>query len=165
LVKKLESAGADLLLLCANTLHKVYEPVQKELKIPVLHIADVLANEIRKIGFSTIGLLGTRITMESEFYRKRLQESYNIATVVPDASQREIVSEIIFRELIQGRILDSSREILKTISDDLVSDGAQGIVLGCTELPLILKPRDIKVPMFDTLLIHAASAVNFALQK
>jgi len=163
--KKLESAGADLLLLCANTLHKVYDPVQKELKIPVLHIADVLAKEIKKIGFTKVGLLGTRITMESEFYRKRLKERYKIITVVPDVSQRGVVSEIIFGELIRGKILDSSRETLKSISNSLVSHGAQAIVLGCTELPLILQPRDLKVPMFDTLLIHAASAVNFALQK
>jgi amino-acid racemase len=162
--RKLETAGADLLLLCANTLHKVYEEVQEQLNIPVIHIADTLADEVLKTNISTLGLLGTRITMESKFYISRLKEKFNINIIIPEPADRKIINDIIFNELAKGIIKSSSRKKLIIISEALILKGAEGIVLGCTELSLILKPESLENPVFDTLLIHAASAVDFALK-
>jgi len=163
--KKLENSGAELLLICANTLHKVYDNVQKELRIPIIHIVDVLAKEIKKTGFSKIGLLGTKITMESSFYRSRLKDRFSIETITPEEDEREIISQIIFQELAKGTIMDSSRIKLLSIINKMTEKGAQGIVLGCTELSLILQPSHLNIPVFDTLLIHAASSVNLALEE
>ncbi|MFC1887253.1 aspartate/glutamate racemase family protein [Candidatus Cloacimonadota bacterium] len=163
--RKLEAAGAEILLLCANTLHKVYDDVQRQLNIPVLHIADVLAKEVEKTGLKTLGLLGTRITMESDFYISRLKDRFGIETIVPDKAGREIVNTIIFDELAKGIIRHESRQKLIEISEEMIANGAKAVVLGCTELSLILKPSHFDVPVFDTLLIHAASAANFAVKN
>jgi aspartate racemase len=163
--RKLEAAGADLLLLCANTLHKVYEEVQETLNIPVLHIANALAKEVEEMGLSTIGLLGTKTTMQEEFYRGRLKNKFNLNTLVPELADQQIISDIIFKELTKGKILVGSRQRLINISEKLIAKGAQGIVLGCTELPLLIGASDLNVTIFDTLQIHAVAAVNFALRE
>ena len=161
----LEKAGADCVLICANTLHKVYIAVQNSVSIPVLHIADPLGKAIKQEGFHKVGLLGTKTTMEDDFYQKRLKEKFNIDVLVPPEEERELVHKIIFNDLVTGKIKKYSREIYYSIMYEMIEQGAEGIILGCTEIPLLIKQEDIRIPLFDTAQLHAEAAVEFALDE
>lgn len=160
----LEKAGAEFILICTNTMHKVVDAIQSKIEIPILHIADATAEQINKQEITNIGLLGTRYTMEQEFYKSRI-ESKGINVIVPDMEEREIVNKIIFDELCLGKIHQESRDYYKSVIQNLIVSGAQGIILGCTEIGLLIKPDDSKVPLFDTTYIHALEAVNLSLKK
>jgi aspartate racemase len=161
----LENAGADCVLICANTLHKVFKVVQNSVSIPVLHIADPLGKAIKQEGFHKVGLLGTKTTMEEDFYQKRLKENFDIDVLIPPKAEREMVDKIIFNELVTGKIKKYSREIYYSIMYELIEQGAEGIILGCTEIPLLIKQEEVRIPLFDTAQLHAEVAVEFALDK
>ncbi|MHB1191461.1 MAG: aspartate/glutamate racemase family protein [Longimicrobiales bacterium] len=162
--RTLEAAGAEFLVICTNTMHLVAPAIERVLSIPILHIADATAERILSAGLRRVGLLGTRFTMEEPFYRGRLEERHGLEVVVPPAEDRGVVHRVIYEELVLGRILDGSREEYRRIVADLVAAGAEGVILGCTEIGLLLKPGDATVPLFDTALIHAEAAAAFALE-
>jgi aspartate racemase len=159
----LQSAGAEFLVLCTNTMHRVAPQVESSVSIPLLHIADATADRISSAGLTRVGLLGTRFTMEQEFYRGRLEERHDLKVVVPPERDRESVHRIIYEELCRGRILETSRSEYRRIVSDLVARGCEGIVQGCTEIGLLLGPSDAPVPLFDTAEIHAERAAFYAL--
>ena len=159
----LERAGADFVVLCTNTMHKVASVIETAVEIPLLHIADPTAAAIRKAGLSRIGLLGTRFTMEQDFYRGRLVEQHCIDVLTPEADDREVVHRVIYEELCLGRIEESSRRAYRDVMQRLVERGAQGIILGCTEISMLVGEQDASVPLFDTTAIHAAAAAELAL--
>jgi len=161
--RNLEAAGADFIVICTNTMHKVANEIQAGIKIPLLHIADITAQQVLSNGIKTIGLLGTRYTMEQDFYKSRL-EAQGIRVLVPKETDRVIVNTVIYNELCLGQIIDESRGRYKRIIEDLINQGADGIILGCTEIGLLVKPEDSTVPLFDTTLLHAIGAVSFALE-
>jgi aspartate racemase len=154
----LEGAGADFLVLCTNTMHKVAAAIERAVRIPLLHIADPTADAVKAAGVHTIGLLGTRFTMEEDFYRERLRALHGLDVVVPDSADRDAVHRIIYDELCMGRVVESSRAHYRSIVERLVARGAAGIILGCTEISMLLGPADASVPTFDTTLIHARAA-------
>lgn len=159
-----ERAGADFLLLCTNTMHKVADFIQAGLRIPLLHIADATGERVRAIGLERVGLLGTRFTMEEEFFRGRLARQSGFETIVPGPEEREAVHRIIYDELCVGILRPESKESLSRIMNQLVEHGVEGIILGCTELGLLLGAADSPVPLFDTTRIHALAAVDLALR-
>jgi len=161
--KRLERAGADLVLICTNTMHKMASEVEHATSLPLLHIADATATRIIEKRLKTVALLGTRFTMEQDFYKGRLAENHGLDVIVPSAEEMEIVHRIIYNELCQGTILDSSKKEYLRIITNLVSQGAEGVILGCTEIPLLVKQADVAVPIFDTTTIHAQEAVRMAL--
>lgn len=158
----LRVAGADAIVVCTNTMHLVAPAIEAAVDLPLLHIADATAARIRAAGLSRVALLGTRFTMERDFYRQRI-EAAGIDVIVPEASQREMVHRVIYDELCLGRILDASRDAYRAIIDDLVARGAQGVILGCTEIGLLVGEGDATVPLFDTTRIHAQAAADWAL--
>jgi aspartate racemase len=158
-----ERGGADLAVLCTNTMHKVADEMQASLHIPLLHIADATAGRIKAAGLKRIGLLGTRFTMEQDFYKGRLVEKHGLEILTPDEVEREIVHCVIYDELCLGVIKDDSREAYKNIMAKLVEQGAQGIILGCTEIEQLVHAKDSSVPLFPTTRIHAEAAVEAAL--
>lgn len=162
LATKLELAGADLLVLCTNTMHKVAEVIAARVQIPLLHIADPTAQTIRAAGIKCVGLLGTRFTMQQDFYRARL-EQHGLQVLIPSPDDGDIVHRVIFEELCLGKLSDSARAEYRRIMATLVAQGAQGIILGCTEITLLVKAEDATVPLFDTTLLHARAAALFAL--
>lgn len=160
--KQIEAAGADFLLICTNTMHKVAPAIQDAISIPILHLADATAERIKAAGLTTIGLLGTNFTMEQDFYRGRL-EAHGLDVVVPTTDDRQIVHNIIYDELCHGTVIEPSRaEYLRTIND-MAERGAQGIILGCTEICLLIQQEHTPLPVFDTTAIHAEEAVTQAL--
>jgi aspartate racemase len=159
----LETAGAEFLVLCTNTMHRVAPDIEARVEIPLLHIADATARAIQAAGFSSVGLLGTRFTMEQDFYRGRLESQFGLTVHVPDAASRTVVHEIIYEELCRGVISESSRERYRRVVSELVAMGAEGVILGCTEIGLLLGPTDVAVPLFDTAELHAQAAAAFAL--
>lgn len=161
--KRLERAGADLVLICTNTMHKMASEVEHATSLPLLHIADATATRIKEKRLKTVALLGTRFTMEQDFYKGRLAEKHGLEVIVPSAEEMEIVHRIIYNELCQGTILDSSKKEYLRIITNLVSQGAEGVILGCTEIPLLVKQADVAVPIFDTTTIHAQEAVKIAI--
>jgi aspartate racemase len=161
--RRLERAGAECLLICANTMHKVAPQIEDAVTIPLLHIADVTAQRIRAAGMRTVALLGTRYTMEMDFYRKRLEERFGLDVRVPEPADREIVNRVIFDELCRGIVRDDSRSEYRRIMDALVRDGAEAVISGCTEIGMLLGPADVPVPLFDTAALHAEAAVSWAL--
>ena len=161
--RQVQAAGADFLLIATNTMHKVYPQIQAALDIPVVHIADATAHKIREAGLERIGLLGTIYTMQQDFYKGRLQEQYGLEIIVPGESDQRQVNQVIFEELVLGKIREESREMYSQVIQGLIAMGAQGIILGCTEIPLIVNPEDFDVPIFDTTHIHAETAVDIAL--
>jgi aspartate racemase len=161
--RQVEAAGADFMLIATNTMHKMYDAVQASLGIPMLHIADATALKVKEKGLGKVGLLGTIYTMEQDFYKGRLSQKYGLQVVVPGKSDREIVNTIIFDELVLGVIKAESKAIYRHIAETLVEMDAQGIILGCTEIPLLIGADDIAVPTFDTTYIHAEMAVEIAL--
>jgi aspartate racemase len=162
--QRLERGGADFVLICSNTMHKMSGEVQKNIGISLLHIGDATAEKIKEASFKKVGLLGTRFTMEEDFYKWRLMGRYGLEVVIPDEKGRQIVHDIIYKELCLGVIKPSSKDQFCEIIQNLVIDGAEGIILGCTEISLLIKQEDLKVPLFDTTRIHAESAVEYALK-
>jgi len=159
----LEGSGADFCLIATNTMHKVFDEVQNRVGIPMLHLIETLSDEITKRKVETVGLLGTRFTMGDGFYSRKLSEA-GIAVVVPDPEEQEFVHRIIEEELVVGKLIDSSRKKFLEIIDHLQSRGAEGVVLGCTEIPLLIKQEDCRIPVFDTAVIHADAALEAALR-
>lgn len=159
----LERAGADVLVIATNTMHKVADEIENGVSIPLLHIADATAARITELGVGTVGLLGTAFTMEEDFYRDRLKRVHGIKTIVPDATDRQTVHRVIYEELCIGSIRDRSRQMFREIIGRLVSRGAEGIVLGCTEISLLVENGDADVPLFDTTEIHAVAAAEWAI--
>ena len=162
--RDIERGGADFLLLCANTAHKLAAEIGREIGIPILHIVDATALEIQKAGFSKVGLLGTRFTMEENFFTGRLMENYGIEALVPEKEERERIHRVIIDELALGKIDVAAGKEIWVIIERLVANGAQAIILGCTELPLLIKQKQGQIPLFDTTLIHARAAVEYALE-
>ncbi|MDR4984846.1 aspartate/glutamate racemase family protein [Bacillus cereus] len=160
----LQMGGADFIIICTNTMHKVVDKIKENINIPVLHIADATAKEIKRKGIQTVGLLGTKYTMEQNFYKSRIEEN-DIKVIIPLEKNREKINEIIYIELCLGEITSQSREYYKRVIEKLVQEEAQGIILGCTEIGLLIKQEDVSVPIFDTTYIHAIEAVNFALEN
>lgn len=161
--RSLEAAGADFLVLCTNTMHKVASSIEAAVTIPLFHIADPTAAEIRRAGHSTVGLLGTRFTMEQAFYRERMSERHGLHVIVPNQEDRDTIHRIIYEELCLGIVLPESRNVYRKIMNSLISDGVEGIILGCTEISLLISQQDAAVPLFDTTAIHARAAAERAL--
>jgi aspartate racemase len=161
--RSLEGAGADFLVLCTNTMHRVAPQIEEAVTIPLLHIADATAVRIKAAGLQRVGLLGTRFTMEQEFYRGRLENRHGLEVLVPPDDDREAVHRIIYEELCRGRVLESSRKQYQDVVSSMVSRAAEGVILGCTEIGLLLRPSDAAVPLFDTAEIHAEAAAEYAL--
>ena len=161
--KGIERGGADLLVLCANTAHKLADEIGRGIGIPIVHIVDATAREIKKTDFRKVGLLGTRFTMEEEFFSGRLRAMHGIEAIVPEKGERERVHRIIIDELALGIIKPASRKAVRKVMNDLVAKGVQAIILGCTELPLLITQEQARIPLFDTTTIHARAAVEHAL--
>jgi aspartate racemase len=162
---RLERSGADMLLLCTNTMHKLAEPIQRAIRIPLLSIIDVTAKRILDAELKTVGLLGTRFTMEDDFYLRPLEQKFRIKTIIPDKEDREKVHRIIMDELSIGKIKTESRDTYLRIIEKLRANGAEGIILGCTEIPILVQAIHTSVPLFDTTRLHAEAAVDQALGK
>lgn len=162
--KSLESGGADFIVLCTNTMHKVADEIQAGVNIPFLHIADATGQKIKDMGLQKVGLLGTRFTMEEDFYKLRLVEKYGLEVIIPEAGERTVVHRVIFDELVKGRIRPESKVQYLDIVESLVREGAEGVILGCTEIGLLIQDGDCQVPLLDTTRIHAEAAVDYALR-
>ncbi|MCG9580850.1 aspartate/glutamate racemase family protein [Vibrio tubiashii] len=162
--QSIEKAGADFILIATNTMHKVAGQVEESISIPLLHIADATSVELQQRGITKIGLLGTAFTMEQAFYKQRLTDKFGIEVVVPNGVQRKLVHDIIYNELCLGKINRRSKDDYLTIIDDLAASGAEGVILGCTEIGLLVEQGDTQVPLFDTVAIHVNAAVEEALK-
>jgi aspartate racemase len=158
-----EKGGGDFVVICTNTMHKVADEIQRHVRIPLLHIADATAERIVSQGLKKVGLLGTRFTMEEAFYKDRLIDKHGLEVIIPPADEREIVHRVIYDELCLGEIKGASKEAFTRIMEHLIASGAEGIILGCTEIGLLVGPQDSSVPLFDTTQIHAQAAVDHAL--
>ncbi len=163
--RRIEAAGAEMLLLCTNTMHKLAPQIEAAIAIPFLHIADATGAAIRKAGLKTIGLLGTRFTMEEAFYADRLRQRWGLEVLIPEPADREIIHKIIYEELVRGIVRDESRRQYLRIIDDLRRRGAEGIIEGCTEIGMLISPEHTDVPLFDTTRIHALAAVEKSLPR
>ncbi|PYI52977.1 aspartate/glutamate racemase family protein [Paenibacillus flagellatus] len=161
--RKLEAAGAEAVVICTNTMHKLADAVERAAGIPLLHIVDVTAEKIKERSLKTVGLLGTRFTMEQPFYRERLQR-HGIRAVVPNEADRTTVHDVIYNELCQGVLRPESKAAYLDVIERLRAEGAEGIILGCTEIPLLLNEADTDLPLFDTTFLHAEAAIRFALE-
>jgi aspartate racemase len=161
--RRLERGGADFLVLCTNTMHRVADEIASAVAIPLLHIADPTAKAIREGGFARVGLLGTAFTMEQDFYKGRLQTMHGLEVLIPGADDRRIAHDVIYRELVAGQVLPASRQAYREIIARLAARGAQAIILGCTEIMLLVSDDDSAVPLFDTTTLHALAAVERAL--
>ena len=162
--QQIEAAGADFLLICTNTMHKVAPQVQAAINIPLLHLADATAQRIKEAGLSTIGLLGTNFTMEQDFYKGRLAEKHGLTVLVPPKADREIVHQVIYDELCLGQVEAASRQEYLRIMEDLQAVGAEAIIEGCTEIVILVQQSHTAIPLFDTTAIHAEAAVEEALK-
>ncbi len=162
---RLERAGADFLLIGTNTMHISAPAIEEAVAVPLLHIADAAGERIKAAGIRRVGLLGTAFTMEKDFYKGRLREKFGIETMIPGAAQRKIVHNIIYDELVRGVLNPASKQAYREIIAELVSNGAEGIILGCTELMMIIEQSDSTVPLFDTTTLHSEAAVEYALQE
>lgn len=160
----LENGGADFIAICTNTMHKVVGQIKEKINIPILHIAEATANQIKRLNLNTVGLLGTKYTMEQNFYKSRI-ELNGIKVLVPNESERELVNKVIYEELCLGSIQQSSKDYYKKVIMNLVDNGAEGIILGCTEIGLLVNQEDSEVPLFDTTVIHAIESVKKALEN
>lgn len=159
----LEKAGAEIVVMCVNTMHKVADDIIDNIGIPLLHIVDSTAQEIQRLNLKTIGLLGTKFTMEQDFFSGRLEKKHGITVLIPNEAERNAIHEIIYQELASGKFRTESNEYIRRVIQDLTNRGAQGVILGCTELPLLIKPEDTTIPLFDTTTIHVNAVVNLAL--
>jgi len=162
--QRVKKGGADFVVICTNTMHKMAEEVQSSINIPLLHLADVTAERIKAQGLKKVGLLGTKFTMEEDFYKGRLIKKHGLEVMIPDDEEREVINNILYNELCMGEIKKISKDKFKKIIDNLVLKGAEGIILGCTEIPLLIDKEDYEIPLFDTTRIHAEEAVKYALQ-
>lgn len=161
--RRLEKAGADFVVICTNTMHKVADHIRRNISIPILHIADVTADALLQAGITSVGLLGTKYTMEQDFYTSRLKAK-GLTVLVPDAADRQLVNTIIYDELCLGKISPASRQTYIAVINKLAVQGAQGVILGCTEIGLLVQQEHTSVPLFDTTLIHATGAALYALE-
>lgn len=161
----LEQAGADIVLICTNLMHKVAPMIEARIKVPLLHIADAAGQSIQKMGLKKVGLLGARYTMEENFYRQRLHEKFGLEVVIPDENGRELVHQIIFAELCRGTLTEKSRNEFLAVIEKLRSEGAEGVILGCTEIPLLVRQKDTDLPLFNTTALHAQRALEFAVNE
>ena len=161
--QSLEAAGADFIIIATNTMHLVFDQVQASVSVPMLSLLDAVGKAILGRGMETVGLLGTQFTMEKTFYRDRLARK-GITVLVPDASDREVVNDVIYDELVAGQVCDESRARFVAIIEKLAARGAEGVILGCTEIPLLVNKADAGIPLFDTTAIHAEAALNYALE-
>ena len=161
--KKIESAGADFLLICTNTMHKVAQQIEAAIQIPLIHIADATAEELIKNNIQSVGLLGTVFTMEQDFYKGRLQDKFGLNVVIPEKADREIVHKVIYQELCLGNVQTDSRNEYLRIIEDLSEQGAQAVILGCTEIGILVKQSDTEIKLLDTTAIHAQKAVEMAI--
>jgi aspartate racemase len=162
---RLERGGADFLLICTNTMHKVADDIQQKIQIPILHIVDATAEKVKKAGHKKIGLLGTKFTMEEPFYKDRLAQKNQLEVIIPEPEERAFINQVIFKELCLGILQDGSRSRFINIIENLSNRGAEAVILGCTEIPLLVKQVDFSVPLFDTTAIHAEAAVEYALAE
>ncbi|MFW5952800.1 MAG: aspartate/glutamate racemase family protein [Candidatus Natronoplasma sp.] len=163
--KGLKGVGADFLLICANTMNKMADQVQKRVGLPVIHIGDAAAEAIKERRMDTVGLIGTNYVMEGDFYRRRMKEKHGIEVLIPEKEKRDRVHDIIYNELCKGEVKDRSKDDLLKMLQDLVDRGAEGIILGCTEIPLYVTRDDVDIPLFNTTAIHAESAVEQVLNS
>lgn len=161
--QQLERAGADQVVLCTNTMHKAADDIQASIQVPLLHIIDATAEQIKAQGLTTVGLLGTRPTMEEDFYVGRLTQHFGLQVLIPEAAERELIHRVIFDELCLGQVSAASQAHYLAVIERLIEHGAQGIILGCTEIGLLVQAGDCRVPVFDTTRLHAQAAVDFAL--
>ncbi|BDB26853.1 aspartate racemase [Cupriavidus sp. TA19] len=161
--RQVEGGGADFVLLCTNTMHRVAPAIESVLNVPFIHIVDPTAQALRQAGIRRVGLLGTRFTMEQDFYRGRMRELHGIDVVVPEQADRERVHDVIYEELCHGIVRDDARAEYQRIVAALAAQGAEGVILGCTEITLLLGQRDVALPVFDTTALHAQAAVTLAL--
>ncbi|WP_200951446.1 MULTISPECIES: aspartate/glutamate racemase family protein [Ensifer] len=161
--RRLEAGGADFLVICTNTMHRMADAISAAVSIPLLHIADPTAEKIKALGLSRVGLLGTAFTMEQDFYKGRLIERHGLDVLVPGEEDRKTVHDIIYKELVVGRVEDASRDAYRQVIQRLVERGAQAIIMGCTEIMLLISQADSPVPVFDTTELHALAAVDRAL--
>ncbi|PST96528.1 aspartate racemase [Photobacterium iliopiscarium] len=161
--KAVEAGGADFLIICTNTMHKVASEIEAEISIPILHIADATAKKLVSDGVKKVGLLGTRFTMEQDFYKSRLTDKFEIEVIVPNADSQTIVHDIIYDELCRGIITATSREQYLNIINELYKSGAEAVILGCTEIALLVQQQHTNIPLYDTTEIHALEAVQLAL--
>ncbi|MBD1229309.1 aspartate/glutamate racemase family protein [Xenorhabdus griffiniae] len=163
--KSVEAGGADFLVICTNTMHKVADDIEESISIPILHIADATAEVLIGDGIKKVGLLGTRFTMEEDFYKSRLINKFGIEVIVPDEEQRDLIHRVIYDELCVGNIRPDSRHSYLNIIQDLYSKGAEAVILGCTEIGLLVSRSDTDIPLYDTTAIHAEKAVKMALEN
>ena len=159
----LKAAGADAIIICTNTMHKMAENVEQASGLPLLHIVDATAAEIQRQDLKKVGLLATRFTMEQDFYRSRYQEKFGIEVILPDEAQRQQVHRIIYEELCLGQVKLESKAVYVDTINKLTSEGAEGVILGCTEIGMLIKPEDVAIPALDTTYLHAKAAVDYAL--
>ena len=163
--KRLETGGAEVLLICTNTMHRMADAVQSAVGVPLLHIADPTAEAVKAAGLTKVGLLGTAFTMEQDFYKGRLAQRHGLEVIIPAAADRATVHRIIYEELVAGQVLPASRDAYRAIIGRMMEDGAEAIILGCTEIMLLVRPEDSAVPLFDTTALHANAAITMALAE
>jgi aspartate racemase len=163
--RHVENGGADFVIICTNTMHRMADEVQEHIGIPLLHIADATAENIKMRGLGRVGLLGTKFTMEEEFYKGRLINKHGLEVLIPGPEDRDVVHQVIYEELVVGKIRRASKARYINIIEGMVAGGVEGIILGCTEIGLLVGPEDVKVPVFDTTRIHAVAAVQYALRE
>ncbi|HPS91889.1 MAG TPA: aspartate/glutamate racemase family protein [Methanothrix sp.] len=164
--QRLKNGGADFIVIASNTMNSRADDIQEKVNIPVLHIADATGEKVKKSGIARVALLGTKYTMEQDFYRGRLERKYGLQVIVPNETERDLINSVIFDELCANEMSSQSKERFKQIINRLVyQEGAQGVILGCTEIPLLIKQEDVSVPVFDTMKIHAEAAVRYALNE
>jgi aspartate racemase len=161
---QLEEGGADCIVLCTNTMHKLAASIEGAARIPLLHISDPTGEAIRSAGLSRVGLLGTRFTMEQDFYRRRLEEKYELTVLVPSRLDQDVIHRVIYDELCHGQVREESRREYQRVIDGFASQDAQGVILGCTEITLLIEPQHSSLPVFDTTRLHAEGAVDWALK-
>jgi len=163
--RHVEVGGADFVIICTNTMHRMADEVQERIGIPLLHIADATAENIKMRGLGRVGLLGTKFTMEEEFYKGRLVNKHGLEVLIPGPEDRDVVHQVIYDELVVGKIRPASKARYIRIMEGMVAGGVEGIILGCTEIGLLVGPEDVRVPVFDTTRIHAVGAVEYALRE
>ena len=161
--KKLELAGSKAIVICSNTMHKIATEIEAEISIPLINVVDETARAIRSMNIKSVGLLGTKFTMESAFYVEKLTKKYEINAIIPHKIERDYIHKAIYQEFANGKFLESTKKKFLEIIESLIRNGAKGIILGCTELPILIKHQDVRVPLFDTLKIHLRAAVDFSL--
>lgn len=164
IAKKLEKTGADCIVICTNTMHKMAEDIEREVKIPLIHIADSVGENIVKLNLKKVALIGTKFTMEQDFYKERIRNKFGIEVIIPNENDKNIVHRVIYEELVKGQFRDESRKEYIRIIRELTKEGAEGVILGCTEIPLLISQTDVEIPIFDTTKLHSESAVEFALK-